>query len=217
MSACEVSLQSKVFDFESAEGFVHSKMPEVDAYGGWTFDHWERGSANVTCPSGQECWGTNLDGNYVQCQRAYLVSPKIDLGACAGEDVQLLFEHYYDFWTDTVGGPVFYDGGLIEISPDGTTWSSASLAYPGTITINPEINSSACYEKNNFYVNGKSGFVGSSSGWVSASIVIPASMTTATFQVRFVYGTGVSFDTTSETTSMQNSAPGWYVDNLRFQ
>lgn len=221
-SACEDALASLQFDFEgSAEGFVHSLMPEVANSGvSWTYDHWEQGSvtASTTCPSGQECFGTNLDGNYIQCQRAYLVSPPIDLSACAAEsrDVSLLFEHNYHFWSGNEGGLKF-DGGLVEISADGTNWQSATLLYPGTIAINPEISSFACIEKNNFYVNGKSGFVESSNGWKSESFVIPSALATVTFQVRFVYASGVSSQTTDQVESMAGTEPGWFVDNLRFQ
>lgn len=221
-SACTSTLEALRFDFESgADGFVHARMPEVAGAGNsWTFDHWERGSASTICPSGSQCWGTNLDGNYIQCQRAYLVSAPIDLSDCQleGQDLQLLFDHNYDFWTGAFGGTTWFDGGLVEISSDGTNWQSAGLSYPGTIDINPQMTSSySCVSNNDFYVDGKAGFVGSSAGWVSANINVPAAMASVTFQVRFVYGAGVSSQTTDQTQSMQGTRPGWFVDNLRFQ
>ena len=61
--------------------------PEVD----WNFDDWEHGTAsNVgpgACHGGTGCWATRLDNNYIACQRAYLVSPPIDLSDCAGESL----------------------------------------------------------------------------------------------------------------------------------
>jgi hypothetical protein len=221
-SACAQALQSISFDFEGgAEGFVHNQMPDFDDGGvSWTYDHWEVGSANTTCPSGSSCWGTNLDDNYVQCGRAYLVSPPMDLSACgtAGQDVNLLLQHNYDFWTGNFGGTTWFDGGLIEISSDGTNWQAANVIFPGTIDINPEQTSSfRCVDRNNFYVDGKSGYTGSSGGWVNENIPIPASMLSVTFQVRFVYGAGVSSQTTDQNQSMLGTEPGWYIDNLRFQ
>ncbi len=222
-SACDLALESLGFDFEgSAQGFVHDQMPEVAGSGvSWTFDHWEQGSASggVSCDAG-ECFGTNLDDNYIQCQRAYLVSPPIDLSACAADsqDVSVLFEHQFDFWTGSFGGTTWFDGGLVEISGDGTTWQSATLLYPGTIDINPEMTSSyACVEPDNFYVDGKDGYVGSSGGWKSESFVIPAALATVTFQMRFVYGAGVSSQTADQAESMNGTAPGWYVDSIGFQ
>ncbi len=224
-SACDLTLQALGFDFESgAEGFVHNQMQGFDDQGAtWTFDHWERGSpsASTTCPSGQGCFGTNLDGNYIQCQRAYLVSPPIDLSDCgvAGQDLTLSFQHNYDFWTDTLSGTTWFDGGLIELSSNGTTWVSANVVFPGTIDINPDINPPTyeCVDKNNFYVDGKDGYVGSSGGWVTETVQIPSSIASVTFQFRFVYASGVSSETTSQAASMNGTAPGWFVDDISFQ
>ncbi len=222
-SACDLALQSLSFGFEgSAQGFVHDRMPEVAGSSvNWTFDHWEQGSASggVSCAAG-ECFGTNLAGNYIQCQRAYLVSPPIDLSACAAEsqDVSIFFEHRFDFWTGSFGGSTWFDGGLVEISADGTSWQPATLLYPGTIDINPEMTSSySCVEKDNFYVDGKDGYVGSSGGWKSESFVVPAALATVTFQMRFVYSAGVSSQTADQAESMNGTAPGWYVDSIRLQ
>lgn len=221
-TACDEALAGLRFDFEgSAEGFVHNPMPIAANSGvNWTFDHWEHGSATAgtTCVSGTECFGTNLDGNYIQCQRAYLVSPTIDLSACALEarDISLHFEHNYHFWTGNQSGPKF-DGGLVEISADGTNWQSATLLYPGTIDINPNIGGFACIENDQFYVSGKDGYVGDSGGWVSESFEIPLSLQSVTFQVRFVYASGVSSATSSQEESMLGTEAGWFIDNLRFQ
>jgi len=223
-TACDQALANLRFDFESgAEGFVHAPMPIAVASGvDWTFDHWEQGSVSAgrSCISGQECFGTNLDGNYIQCQRAYLVSPPIDLSDCAAEsrEVSLHFQHNYNFWTGNEGGPKF-DGGLVEISADGTNWQSATLLYPGTIAINPNIGSFECVdnEPGQFYVDGQDGYVGNSNGWVSENFLIPSALASVTFQVRFVYASGVSSQTSDQNESMAGTRPGWFLDNLRFQ
>jgi hypothetical protein len=222
-SACDLTLQTLGFDFEgSDEGFVHNQMQGFDDGGvTWTFDHWDRGAANTTCPEGQDCFGTNLTGNYIQCQRAYLVSPPIDLSDCgtAGQDLTLSFKHNYDFWTgDFPGGTTWFDGGTVEVSSNGTTWVAANVVFPGTIAINPDMGSGfACVDKNNFYVDGKNGYVGSSGGWVTESIEIPSSIASVTFQIRFVYAAGVSSQTTNQVDSMNGTEPGWYIDDIAFQ
>ncbi len=224
-NACDVQLDSLAFGFESgAQGFVSGPMPAAVATGNttWRFDHWEQGSATLGCPDDGKCFGTNLTGNYIQCQRAYLVSPTIDLSACGTEsrDVTMSFQHNYDFWTGDVAG-LKYDGGSIEVSSNGTTWVPANVVFPGTIAINPNIDNGStnykCLDENNFYVHGKDGYVGTSGGWVNESITIPSSMASVTFQVRFVYASGVSSETFDQTESMVGTAPGWYLDNLAFQ
>ncbi|MBL4634383.1 MAG: hypothetical protein JKY56_10955 [Kofleriaceae bacterium] len=220
---CAAALETLRFDFEgSAQGFVHGKQSEVIGESGWTFDHWEQGPASGTtiCPSGNECWGTNLSGNYIQCQRAYLVSPQIDLSACGSREIEprILLEHNYSFWFGQANGGQRFDGGIIEISGDGSTWQRVNLNYPGTIDINPNLGSSyACVEQDNFYVDGQPGFVGTSGGWVTESFTVPFSLATVSFQIRFLYAAGVSSQTTDQTQSMSGTAPGWYLDNLRFQ
>ncbi len=220
--ACTQALAALRFDFESgAQGFVHAAMPIAAGSGqSWTFDSWDQGpvTAGRSCIQGDECFATNLSGNYVQCQRAYLVSPPVDLSACAspGQDVSIFFQHNFNFWSGDEGGPRF-DGGLVEISADGTNWQSATILYPGTIDINPSIGGFSCIENESFYVDGKDGYVGNSGGWLSENFSIPEELRTVTFQVRFVYGSGVSTATNDEATSQQGTRPGWHIDNLRFQ
>jgi hypothetical protein len=222
-SACTLALEALSFGFESgAQGFVHGPMQAAIDSGNttWNFDHWENGGADVTCPAGSNCFGTNLTGNYIQCQRAYLVSPTIDLSACGtmGQNVTMQFQHNYDFWTGPYGGTTWFDGGLVEVSKDGTNWVAANIVFPGTIDINPQRTSSyKCVEENNFYVDGKSGYTASSGGWVNESFTIPASLASVTFQVRFVYASGVSSETTNQADSMDGTEPGWYVDDISFQ
>ena len=62
--------------------------------------------------------------------------------------------------------------------------------------------------------SGDPGYVGASGGWVQVAIPVPQNLRTATFTARFVYGTGVSWQTTNQNVSMQHSAPGWYVDDV---
>ncbi len=118
-----------------------------------------------------------------------------------------------------LSGSTWFDGGLIEVSSNGTTWVSAKVVFPGTIDTNPDIDppSYECVDKNNFYVDGKGGYVGSSGGWVTESVTIPAALASSTFQLRFVYASGVSSQTTNQAESMNGTEPGWFIDDLTLQ
>jgi hypothetical protein len=219
-TACAAALADLSYDWEDgAQGWTHGPMPEVDPPPvSWTFDHWERGNATLGCNGGTGCWATNLDGGYVQCGRGYLRSPVMDLSACADTDVEVVFSHTYDFWVGDWDGQTWYDGGLIELTTDGINWIPALQTFPGTIRINPDMGSSyECVEPQNFHVHNKPGYIGTSGGWQEAVIPIPAHLRTTTFQLRFAYSAGVSYPTSSEGLSEENSGPGWYIDDLRIQ
>jgi hypothetical protein len=219
-TACTLALEGLEFDFESGPAdFLHNRLPEVANSGtSWTFDHWEYGEPQgVACASGQKCWGTNLQGNYIQCGRAFLVTPPLDLSACAteGRDIRLSFSHFYDFWTGSWNSQTWFDGGLVEVSGDGESWTPVPLSYPGTIAINPSMGLTySCVQNNQFYVDGKSGFVGSGGGWQTASAVIDGTLLGEELQVRFSYSSGVSSQTSSQTQSMNGTRPGWYIDDV---
>ncbi|MCC6213225.1 MAG: hypothetical protein IT376_00005 [Polyangiaceae bacterium] len=206
-------------DFEGATGgFTHAP---IDGQSGssWTFDHWEHGTATSgpgACHGGTGCWATHLAGNYVQCGRAMLRSPVIDLSACAGDAIKFTFWHWYDFQSPVWNGTTYADGGLVEVSGDGgSTWHAATLTYPGTIEINGAMGwGYSCNAQNSFYVDGQPGFIGSSGGWVLAELSLPPALRTATARVRFVYSSGVSYQTTSQSVSMTYTAPGWYLDDV---
>ena len=224
-SACAGTLAELSFDWElGAQGFTHAPLPEVDPPPvTWTYDHWQLGSPTATgptsCSSGSQCFGTNLQGNYIFCQRAFLESPTIDLSACgdASDTAKLVFDHYFDFWTANYGGSDRFDGGLVEISRDGgLTWESAAITYPGTIRINSVMGLYECVEGETFYVDERPGFVGASAGWQTVSVDLPQTMRTTTFKLRFVYASGVAGQTSDEAASMTFTRPGWYIDDIRF-
>ena len=220
-AACVEALDAAAFDFESGPaGWTHDLMPEIEGTDvNWRFDDWEHGTASnvgpAACHDGNGCWATRLDNNYIACQRAYLMSPPIDPSACAGEDLTLTFQHWYDFWTGDWDGQTWFDGGLIELKTEGAGWSSPpGLDYPGTIAINPAKDPPyECIEPGNFYVDGKPGFVGTGSGWEPVEVAIPAEMVTESFRIRFSYSSGVILnDDTQNANNFSNA--GWYIDDL---
>ncbi len=208
------------FTFNTAdEGWTHTKADNVST--SWPLDNWARGKATTgpgSCHEGNGCWATNLTGAYVNCQRAKLVSPAINLSAFTGENLKLSFWHYHDFWTGSYGGSTYYDGGIVEISKDGNTWVVApGVTYPGTVDINPAMGSSySCLENTNFYIDGKQGYVGKISGWQKVEITLPAEYLTATFKVRFIFSSGVQKQSTSSTPA-DYSYMGWYIDDVAIE
>src|SRR4051794_4651907 len=158
--SCANALASLSWDFESGvAGFTHQA---IDGYAGdnsWPFDDWQRGTPSGAgpgaCHGGTQCFGTYLTGNYASCERAMLTTPVVDLSACSGTALKLVFWHWFSFWTDA-GGP-WYDGGLVEFSSDGgSTWDASGASYPGTIAINPSQGFGYdCLSPNSFYVDGK--------------------------------------------------------------
>jgi hypothetical protein len=168
------------------------------------------------CKAGK-CFGTELTKNYAQCQRAHLLSPPIDLSMCTGKTVALTFQHAYSFWTGSYGGTVWFDGGVVEVSANGTTWVLAQGTYPGTVKINPDRTASyACVLPSSFGVHNKQGFVGVLATTTKAELTIPAAAIGATTRVRFSFASGVSSQTTNADSSRASTAPGWRIDDVGF-
>jgi hypothetical protein len=217
---CAAALAAAAFDFETGKaGWTHRRMPEIAGdTTPWRFDDWEQGMASnvgpAACHDGSGCWATRLDNNYIACQRAYLVSPPIDLADCAGESLALTFYHWYDFWTDDWNSQTWFDGGVVELSSDGDNWSSPpGLDYPGTIAINPNKGIYECIKSDSFYLDGLPGYVGASAGWEQVAVTIPAELVVDGLLVRFAYSSGVSLE--SSTQNANNfSNPGWYIDDI---
>jgi len=222
-SACALALAGQTTGFESGStGWTHAVLDGAVA-SGWPLDEWQLGAASSgpgSCHAGTKCWATRLDVNYTSCERAALTSPTIDLSACAGESVKLTFWSWHDFWTGTVAGKTgtWFDGGLLEVSTDGSTWSAVTPApaYPGTTAINPNISSYACVSQNSFHVHNKPGWVGTSSGWQQITVPLPAAAVTSTFRFRFAYSSGVSFANNDAEANRAYTRPGWYIDDVAF-
>ena len=224
VSPCAMTLAGKAIDFEaSSAGWTHVVLDNASAPG-WPLDEWQYGTATTgpgSCHGGTKCWATRLDANYTSCSRAALISPTIDLSTCATESVKLGFWSWHDFWTGTVSGKpdTWFDGGIVEVSTDGSTWLQVtpSPAYPGTVKINPNIGTSySCVSANSFQLNGKPGLVGNGGGWQQVNVTLPASVLTTSFQVRFSYSSGVSFSSTDAEVDRMHTRPGWYIDDLSF-
>ncbi len=216
---CREALEALNFGWEDRdEGWTHQAVDGVDA--DWPLDGWRRGvpdSGPGNCAEGVGCWATHLNGNYVQCQRAELRSPAIDLGACAAQEIEVVFDHWYDFWAGDDGEQLWYDGGLFQAANAGEFFEVLDPTdAPGVVRINPNIGRFRCLEDDNFQVHEQPGYVLQSEGWVEARLPLGDLHRVDRFQVRFVYSSGVSHATFDALESQENLRPGWYVDHLRF-
>ncbi len=219
--ACSTALAKITFDFETgAQGWTHgvSDSLVVPPAPSWPYDAWAQGTTTIgtPCKSGK-CFGNELTQNYLQCTRGYLMSPALDLAACKGRSVALVFQHAYAFWTGSYKGTVYADGGVVEVSADGTTWVVPQGTYPGTVKINPDQGAAyACYQGNTFSVSNKQGFVGKQATTVKAELTLPAATLTDKLRVRFSTGAGVSTATTNQNTARAGTDFGWRIDDVGF-
>jgi len=125
---------------------------------------------------------------YTGCETGELVSPVIDLSACAasGLTVQLSFWQWYEY----EGTPVrWWDGGMVQISGDGgTSWTDVipSPGYQGTID-----GGDTCSPPGSGEIEGHQGWSGLTYGnfWHQVTVNIVPAFRTSNFRVRFVHGT----------------------------
>ena len=97
---------------------------------GGTNDCWQWGtptSGPNEAHSGTKLWATNLTGNYPNNSSCWLKSPAIAIPNTV-DSVYLDFWQWYQIETN-------YDKGYVEISPDGSTWTT--LATYSSSTIHP--------------------------------------------------------------------------------
>lgn len=209
--ACAEALAKISFDFESgAQGFTHGNSDGVT--GSWPFDPWSQGNATIGTPcKAGKCFGAERTANYAQCHRGYLLSPAIDLSACKGRTVALVFQHAYAYWTDGT----WFDGGVVEVSGDGTTWTLPQGTFSGTVNIRTGLSGYNCISTP-FGASGKSGFTGTQTATVRAELTLPAAAITSTTRVRFSSAAGVSSMTTDADTSRSATDFGWRIDDVAF-
>jgi hypothetical protein len=218
---CNDALAATAFDFEAGDaGWTHGISDGVTPPPAWPYDPWTRGTATIgTACKGGSCFGAELGQNYAQCQRGYLLSPALNLtpAACAGRTIAIVFHHAHQFWTGSYASQTWFDGGVVEVSANGSTWTLAQGTYPGTVRINPNRTASfACVDENNFGVHNKSGFVGAQTTTTRVELTIPAVALSATTRVRFSMASGVSTQTTNANTSRSGTGFGWRIDDVSF-
>ncbi len=159
---------------------------------------WQVGVPKYGPVGATRCWGTVLDGRYPDGANDALVSPAITLRATPA----ITFRQWYD----TEETPYGYgnlpgaDCGIVEVCatlPDGSieegtyadgTWRNIS-EFSGTGVA--------------------SAYSGSSSGWESVRVNLPAAFTGLSIRIRF------RFLSDTYTSGLGNPA-GWYIDGVTF-
>lgn len=140
-------------DFEFDDGGFDSET-------GWIWGT----PSQVTPPSGQKLWATNLSGQYPSLVQYHLYSPLYTLGSTS----TLSFRHYYAFENG-------HDGANVAISTNnGQSWS---IIYP-TITYNGSSLSG---------LGGETGWTGNSGGWQIPSFNL-SNFAGQTVMFRFRFG-----------------------------
>ncbi len=91
---------------------------------------WEHGaptSGPSSAYSGDNVWATNLDGDYLNDEQSYLLSPAFDLSAYAGQEIILSWQQ----WAATEDG---YDEIAAQVSADdGASWTTVYGPLDGVI------------------------------------------------------------------------------------
>jgi hypothetical protein len=105
-----------LFDFASCAGWTTGKAHNLAAD-----PSWECGNPTGGPPENLTgVWATNLSGNYQDDESGFLRSPPLDLSQCAGEGITMTLRHWYHF----EGGAGNRDGGIVQISTNGTNWTT---------------------------------------------------------------------------------------------
>jgi hypothetical protein len=139
-------------------------------------------------------WATNLSGNYNNDESSFLQSPPLNLAQCAGEGITMTLRHWYHF--EGLAGN--NDGGIVQISTNGTTWTT--IAPNNGALYGPAI--SASYSP----VNGSPGFGNlgnNSANMLESQWDLSAYSGMSEVHLRFVFGSDGS-----------TTRAGWYLDNL---
>ncbi|MEM3396470.1 MAG: S8 family serine peptidase [Thermoplasmata archaeon] len=182
-----------VDDFEIDKGWTHQNT------GGNAVDQWARGTPSGTgAPtphSGSNVWGTNLAGNYANAYSAALISPAMDL---SGYDYVVM---KYWQWVDMETGTyTVYDGWLIEITTDGSTWMQVDEP---NVNPQPYYNGTISSSWGN-PLGGKKAFSGRVQTWVEVTVNLTRWVGNSNVKVRFNFGAD----------SMVNYL-GWYLDDVQ--
>ncbi len=158
--------------------------------GGWLVSH-TGGSADWRIVTGEafsptHSWFSPSQGEIVQ---QFLVTPPITVG----NGSQLTFRHKYNLES---GSTSAYDGGVVEISTNGTTWQDLGTrltqdGYNATISANFESP-----------IGGRRAFSGDSGGWVETRANL-ADFVGQRIQIRFQQADDRSL-----------ARDGWWIDDI---
>ncbi len=139
-------------------------------------------------------FGTNLSGPHNANEISALVSPAIDVSSCKDAGLVMSLRHWHNF----EGGDTNADGGLVQVSEDGETWTTIAPVGGDPYDVVPL---TATYAP----VSGALGFSGSEddNSWSLSEFDLGAYVGSNSLQIRFVFGSNGSVQ-----------QGGWYIDYL---
>jgi len=198
-SDADCTAAATVFDFATdAMGFTHQAAP--DGYK----DPWEFGEPTETaCHTGTSCFGTVLAADYGNCNAGRVISPVIDLSACAGQPDTVLLRFWHVYWLEPMSSEKWWDGALVQLSGDGgASWHDVEPSPPYAGPIEGYFNT--CADGGMPDVDGHDGWSGiiEPEEWTEVTIPIADALRTAEFAFSFVFGSDVGAVDS-----------GWYVDD----
>ncbi len=147
----------------------------------------------VNAPS---AFGTNLSGPYNADESSALVSSPINVSTCRDAGIIMEMRHWHNF----EGGEMNADGGLVQVSTDGTTWTTV-VPTDGKL-----YDSDAPIVATHAPVSGANGFSGGQdeNSWGISTFDLTPYAGSSSLQLRFVFGS-------NDATQMG----GWYIDWVR--
>ncbi|MBN1755344.1 T9SS type A sorting domain-containing protein [bacterium] len=154
---------------------------------------WEWGiqtSGPESVPFGENCWATNLEGNYRPNSRSRLVLPDLNLSGLNHPLLQI----WQWYSTETSEGDTFHDGGNIKISVDGGD----------PFVIFPVRGYDGQQTSFNLFIPWQPGFGGDSYGAEWHPITIDLK--------RFIGETVTIY--LDFGASPENEGPGWYINDI---
>ena len=166
---------------------------------GWTgVDDW---SVEDIASGADYCWGLRdtFGDRYSDSTYCYLESPLMTIPSAANS-VELTFRHSY-----MTGGAE--EGGWVQISIDGTTWTDVSLLpYDGAAgTLHPS--------------PGTMIFYGSSGGWRTETVDL-AAYAGQSIQIRFVFGADMDYtggDWQIDDVTLVAEVDAWEITSIEFE
>jgi hypothetical protein len=136
--------------------------------------------------SGSNAWVTNLDGQYGNNEKSYLLSPCFDFSAETTDPV-IEFSINYDTEEN-------YDGAYMELSVDGgTTWTKVGAVGEGVNWYN-----------NTSFTDLEDNWGGSSEGWIRAHHGLTGSKGKSEVKIRFVFESDQGFGFNPEGVGIDN-------------
>lgn len=183
-----------LFDFDSNDcdqGFTSASLLGAP-------NTWACGDPNAynlgPGPAKTGVFATNLTGPYSANETSAITSPVLDLSACVDRTVEMTLHHYHNF----EGGVINADGGLVQVSEDGASWTTIAPISGSDYGPNA-LNATGAI------IDGDVGFSGNvdDNMWVDSVFDLTPYVDSDSLQVRFVFGSDGS-----------NQQGGWYIDRI---